>query len=97
MEFQDTELESDTVLERNPGLPRWRVWIAGSPGSYVNVTGSGYMDAMRAAARKFLGAQNNEVVEMIAKIDGGRAIESLVTIHPGGRLTFHPTPSRGAP
>lgn len=96
----NVELESQepgvSTFRFNPAV-RWRVWFSESPDSYVTVSAGGYMDAMRLAAPQFKGAHDGETREMIAKIDGGRAIEALVTIGHGGRLTFHPAPSRGNP
>jgi hypothetical protein len=103
-EFKPYRLQRETsepgveTYSINPSsMARWRVWFTEAPDSYVTVTAGGYMDAMRLAAREFRGSHDGEVREMIAKIDGGRAIESLVTIGHGGRLTFHPSPSRGNP
>lgn len=91
------EIASRTVLARSrttPGLKRnpdqrWRVWLAEAPDSYVYVHANGYMDAMRRAARSFKAAHDNEIREMVAKIDGGRAIEELVGIDPQARLQFY--------
>lgn len=77
------------------GKKRWRVWIGHAPDNYVVVTAGGYMEAMRLAAVQWKNLHNNEVVELIAKTDGGRAIEALVTINHYGVVTFHPAPERG--
>lgn len=102
--FRDFATEAETKFNPStpwgddpapPGHKRWRVWIGHAPDNYVVVTAGGYMEAMRKAAPQWKNLHNNEVVELMAKTDGGRMIEALVTVHTGGRLTFHPSPERG--
>lgn len=75
------------MTKKNPDQ-RWRVWIAHAPDSYVHVTADGFIAAMRKAAPQFKGEHHGDVIEMIAKIDGGRAIEQLVRIGRNGALTL---------
>ncbi len=70
-------------------MKRWRVWIGHALDNYVFVTASGYTEAMRMAAVQWKNLHRGEVVELVAKIDGGRAISALVTVHTNGALTFH--------
>lgn len=78
-----------TIVEEPRENPdqRWRVWLAHAPDSYVHVSANGYMDAMRRAAPQFRAEHHGDAIYMVAKIDGGRAIEHLVSIR-GGRLQF---------